>query len=273
MPEACGSSAQLPLAGERVLVTRPAHQAAELCLRLKALGAEPVTLPLLEIVPTPADSPSYQTLKHCFFNLDQYHSVIFVSANAARLGYDWIDSIWPQLPVRVNWLAVGSATQRTLVQAGIEAQTGSSGMDSEALLQHPQLHNLTGKRVLICRGQGGRELLREQLTARGAQVDYAELYSRESPVYSDRDIESIIYNQPLSVMLVSSGEALDNFANLLARPVCAAAGSSLKEVRLIVPSDRVAEAACQYGFRHCVVANNATDDAMIQAIRTTDTID
>ncbi len=254
-------------------MTRPGHQAAALSQRLAALGAEVVTLPLLEIAPTPVDSPVYQTLKNCFFNLDQYHSVIFVSANAARLGYDWIDSIWPQLPVRIHWLAVGSATQRTLIQLGVDAETGASSMDSEALLQHPQLHNLTGKRILICRGQGGRELLYEQLTARGAQVDYAELYSRERPVYSVRDIERLIYNQPLSVMLVSSGEALDNFANLLARPVCAAAGSSLKEVRLIVPSDRVAEAACRYGFRHCVVASNATDDAMIQAIRITDTID
>ena len=260
MSPAPGNSVK-PLLGQRVLVTRPQHQADNLCAQLEQLGAEPIRFPTLAIQAVDESDPG---LKQYFLNLDQYQAVIFISANAARLGYDWIDRYWPQLPIKVNWLAVGSATARTLLQLGLQSETIEGAMDSEALLQHPHLQQLENCKLLICRGQGGREHLGQTLRERGAQVDYAELYQRQMPVYSQTEIESIIYKSSASAMFVSSGEALSNLVDLTRatdKP-----SSRLVETPLIVPSQRVAKLAEQYHFNHIRVAANATDEAMIQAL-------
>ncbi|WP_421868618.1 uroporphyrinogen-III synthase [Motiliproteus sp.] len=254
----------LPLAGQRILVTRPAHQAEPLCHRLQQLGAEPIRFPLLKITPTAADAPQYPLLKQYFLDLDNYRAVIFVSANAARLGYEWIDQYWPQLPIRIDWLAVGSATGDCLRELGIQPCSGDGRMDSETLLQLPQLQRVEGQRILICCGRGGRELMAETLRRRGAQVDLAELYCREIPEYDATEIESIIYKSSASAMLVSSGEALTNLINLT-QPHGGGVGQ-LAETPLVVPSQRVAELAKQNKFNHIRVAANATDEAMIAVL-------
>ncbi|WP_207061590.1 uroporphyrinogen-III synthase [Motiliproteus sp. SC1-56] len=259
-----------PLTGERVLVTRPAHQADALCQHLQALGAEAVRFPTLAIHPCTPDNPQYSSLKQKFLDLDHYHAVIFVSANAARLGHEWIDSYWPQLPLRIHWLAVGQATARTLSELGIPAQHPDQAMDSEALLALPILQELDHQRVLICRGEGGRELLAQTLQARGAQVDYAELYRRGCPTYSSADIESIIYKSPPTVMLVTSGEALDNLVRLCRQVNQQFEASALRRRLLVVPSPRVAEQAHQLGFEQVREAANATDGAMLEALQRRD---
>ncbi|RDE18191.1 uroporphyrinogen-III synthase [Motiliproteus coralliicola] len=265
MSQSRGSAGQAqPLAGQRILVTRPAHQADPLCRRLQQLGAEPIRFPLLKIAETDPSAPHYPLLKQQFLDLDNYQAVIFVSANAARLGYDWIDQYWPQLPIRIDWLAVGSATADCLSKLGIQPSSGDGRMDSETLLQLPQLQQVQGQRILICRGSGGRELLAETLRGRGAQVDLAELYRREIPEYDATEIESIIYKSSASAMLVSSGEALSNLINLT-QPHGGGVGQ-LAETPLVVPSQRVAELAKQNKFNHIRVAANATDDAMIDVL-------
>lgn len=253
-----------PLAGQRILVTRPAHQAEPLCHRLQQLGAEPIRFPLLTITPTKEDSAHYPQIKQQFLDLDNYQAVIFVSANAARLGYDWIDQYWPQLPIRIHWLTVGSATADCLTQLGITPCSGDGKMDSETLLQLPQLQQVEGQRILICCGVGGRELLADTLRQRGAQVDLAELYRRERPEYDATEIESIIYKSSASAMLVSSGEALTNLINLI-QPLEGGIGQ-LAETLLVVPSQRVAELAKANKFNHIRVAANATDEAMIDVL-------
>ena len=107
-----------PLSGQRVLVTRPAPQAEALCQSLREMGADPVRFPTLEIEPAESYMDSLEPLKQKFMELDRYHAVIFVSTNAARLGFEWIDSYWPQLPIKIHWLAVGDATARTLQKTG-----------------------------------------------------------------------------------------------------------------------------------------------------------
>lgn len=253
------------LAGLRVLVTRPAHQADALCTRLASLGAEAIRFPTLSIRPTVDTDPGYQNLKNCFLDLDRYRAVIFISANAAQLGYDWIDQYWPQLPVNTLWLAVGAATGRTLQQLGLPVTSAEGAMNSEALLALPQLQQLDNDRVLICRGHSGRELLEQDLQQRGAKVDYAELYHREIPVYSQPEIESIIYKSAPSVILVSSGEALINLVSL--SRAAHGESSTLTDTPLVVPSQRVATLALQHHFNHIGIAANATDAAMTDALQ------
>lgn len=257
--------ADRPLNGLRVLVTRPAHQARSLIEQLTALGAEPVPLPLLaidEISETETDA--FGAIKAKILDLDLYTGVIFVSANAARIGARWIDEYWPQLPVGVQWLAIGAATAHTLETLDIPAYHVKGGFDSEALLADPLLQQVSGQRFLIMRGEGGRELLADTLGARGARIDYADLYRRIRPHYSATDIKSTIYTQRLSVILITSGEALENLLEV------AGTEPDLLSTELIVPSRRIADIAQARGFNRIRIADGPDDSSMLRAIRPAD---
>lgn len=255
------SVAEHALEGRQVLVTRPAHQAAGQLRRLEALGAEPVLLPLLEIAPIDdTDAAACQAIKSRILDLDLYAGVIFISPNAARIGADWIDQYWPQLPVGVQWLAIGAATAATLEQAGIPARHVAGGYDSEALLADAALQQVDGQRFLILRGEGGRELLADTLRARGASVDYADLYRRRCPHYSAEVVQSTIFNPRLSVILITSGMALENLLQL------AGDAPALLDTAIVVPSQRVAELARARGFNRIRTADGPDDASMIRAI-------
>ncbi|MBY4676909.1 uroporphyrinogen-III synthase [Marinobacterium arenosum] len=249
-----------PLHGQRILVTRPAHQAQGQAERLRALGADPVLLPCLEIQPVDEGTPEYLRAKCCVLDLDLYHSVIFVSANAARLGAEWIDQYWPQLPLRINWLAIGQRTAETLADHGITAFHSTAGYDSEALLESNLLHDVSGEKILIMRGADGREKLAVTLRERGARVDYADLYRRRCPRYSDSELQQALLPTPDAV-LATSGEGLDNLSSLAAQWL-----QPLQSAQLVVPSQRIALKAEQLGWRQVRVAQGPDDRAMIQAL-------
>ena len=252
----------LPLAGQRVLVTRPAHQAQALTDYLRTLGAAPVALPLLEIVPTQEqDGTDFQHCKRCILDLDLYRDVIFVSPNAARIGADWIDAYWPQPPLGVRWVGIGKQTADTLEQLGFDAWHAPGGFDSETLLAEPSMQALQGERVLILRAEGGRTLLAETLQDRGARVDYAHIYRRVCPDYPAGVIQSTIYAQPLSAILITSGQALHNLLQL-----CAPFDTRPTSTRIIVPSARLAELARSLGFTRIRVAPGPDDHSMVDAL-------
>jgi uroporphyrinogen-III synthase len=251
-----------PLRGQRVLVTRPAHQAAGQAECLRRLGAEPVSLPLLEIVPTgQEDGADYQQCKRCILDLDLYAGVIFVSPNAARFGADWIDQYWPQLPLGVRWIGIGQQTCDTLEQLGIDAWHAEGGFDSETLLADPSMQSVAEQRFLIMRAEGGRDLLADTLRQRGARVDYAHIYRRACPAHSPGIIQSTIYAQPLSAILITSGQALRNLLTL-----SGSTHASLTEIRIIVPSARLAELARSLGFTRIRVAQGPDDRSMVDAL-------
>jgi len=249
-----------PLKQQRILVTRPAHQAQGQIDQLTALGATPVALPLQQINPVTEADPGYHPLKSHILDLDLYHAVIFVSANAARIGLDWIDEYWPQLPLGVSWYAIGRRTAEVLADYGITAFHSKNGYDSEALLAAEPLQAVDGQKILIMRGQGGRELLADTLRQRGAQVEYADLYQRQCPHYAEAQLDEVFATPP-DAMLVTSAEALDNL-QALAGPRL----TSLQQHPLIVPSERIASLARQQSWQLVRVAEGPDDSAMIQAL-------
>ncbi len=251
-----------PLCGQRILVTRPAHQAEGQVAYLRGLGAEPVCLPLLEIMPTgEEDGADYQQCKRCMLDLDLYDGVIFVSPNAARIGAGWIDQYWPQLPVGVRWIGIGQQTCDALEQFGIHAWHAEGGFDSETLLADPSMQSVATQRFLIVRADGGRDMLADTLSQRGARVDYAHIYRRVCPAHSTDIIQSTIYAQPLSAILITSGQALQNLLTL-----SGSTDAGLAEIRIIVPSARLAELARSLGFTRIRVAQGPDDRSMVEAL-------
>jgi uroporphyrinogen-III synthase len=159
------------LLGVGVLVTRPEQQALPLCRLLEARGALAFQLPAIDIQPS-GDSAE---LRHRIAAMPPFDLVIFTSANAVRFGVTLLEHP-PDAPLAV----IGSATARALAQAGQTVTVAPAhGFDSESLLRHPALAQPRGRRVLIIKGTGGRDLLRTQLTHRGAEVTIADVYRRE----------------------------------------------------------------------------------------------
>jgi uroporphyrinogen-III synthase len=238
----------------RVLVTRPAHLQQGALSRLTEAGYEPVSLPLLQIEPIDIDAPESGWIRTAVLNLDLYSKVIFISRNAARIAAELIDQYWPQLPVGVEWIAIGQSTANELRHLDIEAVV-NSGIDSEALLDASQLQELAGQRILLLKGVGGRELLQQQLEARGAQVDAAELYQRTPCSYTATQLTERIA-QPAEAVLLTSGESLQAY-DALTMP---------KSLLLVVPSERVAQQAHRLGYTDISTATGASDDAMLAAL-------
>ena len=249
------------LEGLEVLATRPVQQSEEWQQALEGVGAKVCSVPLLAITALEAEAHQ-QTIKNCILSLDEYASVIFVSQNAVHFAVDWIDRYWPQLPVGINWLAIGSKTAADLQMAGYEVQAASSGMNSEELLALPCLQNPTDKKILICRGLGGRTRLADSLRARGAQVDYCELYERSLPEQAQGQLQSLDWgaDKP-TVLSVFSGETLNNLlvtCERLARPCL--------QLPILVPGQRVAAAAKEAGFATIIESENASVASMLQAL-------
>ncbi|MGB1140905.1 MAG: uroporphyrinogen-III synthase [Halioglobus sp.] len=245
---------------DAVLVTRPEGEAArDLCDQLEALGYAVAHQPLLEL--TAIDElPAEQRQR--VLDLDLYQHVIFISANAVRFGMEYLQDYWPQWPVGLNWYAIGSATAARLARYDVRAITPGSDMTSEGLLAVPELASVAGERVLIVKGEGGRDKLASVLTGRGAQVDTLACYRRARPAMSRETFLGTLRNQKVGTILVTSGEGLAFLAELLSPQET----SKLGQLNIIVPSARVAQQARDAGFTRVVTAANASDAAMLHAL-------
>ncbi|MFO1317460.1 MAG: uroporphyrinogen-III synthase [Burkholderiales bacterium] len=234
-----------PLAGVGVLVTRPARQAAGLVAQLAALGARPLVFPAIVILP-PADAAA---LERAHAALDRYDIAVFVSANAAEYGVPAAGR-WPPT---LRAFAPGPGTAAALAAAGVPGATiPATTFDSEGLLALPELADPAGQRVVIFRGDGGREHLGDTLRARGATVDYVGCYRRAAPQSGGGGLAEALREGRLHASTFTSSEGLDNLVALLD----ADALQLFRHVPAFVPHPRIAERARTLGF-HAIVTGGA----------------
>ena len=266
---AAASETKLPLAGIRVLVTRPLPQAAGWQTLLQSAGALTALVPLLEIVPIGEQSGSaWHSLRARIQDLDHYQQLIFVSQNAVRLGMEQVLRCWPRLPVGLRFHAIGSATAAALGAFDIDVVQVGTGMNSEALLQLPELQDVAGQRILIFRGAGGRPTLAEELERRGARVEYCELYQRQLPAGARAQLTGLGKSSATEVISVHSGETLQNLCRLFSELGNEGILSPTDWLQrpLLVPGERVRQLAAARGFSRVIVAANASDSSMLEAL-------
>lgn len=254
------------MSGWRLLLTRPADECVALSAALSAEGIQSASLPLLAIEPL-AETPEQRA---AILALDRYCAVVVVSKPAARIGLELLDRYWPQPqpPQALVWFSVGGATGTLLKDHGLDASWPLGADDSEALLALPRFNEVleaaTQPRVLILRGEGGRELLTETLRERGVQVDRLELYRRCLPEYPPGTLVETLRSQQLNGVLISSGQGLESLHAL-------AGGDwpELCELPLFVPSPRVAKMAAALGAKRIVDCRGAGAAALLVALRAT----
>ncbi|HEY0635866.1 MAG TPA: uroporphyrinogen-III synthase [Gammaproteobacteria bacterium] len=248
------------LAGLKVLVTRPSHQAGALCELIEAAGGKAVAFPLLEVDGVEETAPLRQLLDH----LTDYWLAIFISPNAVRFGLE-AAARHGGIPATLQLAAVGEGSRRELEQRlGRRVDlVPQQHFDSEGLLALPALQQVAGKRIVIFRGNGGRELLAETLRERSAQVDYAEVYRRHPTAAPERATLAGWIAGGVNAVTVTSSAALQALHDMLDE----AGRDWLFDTPLFVVSERCAALARQLGFRQPVqVARHAADRAIMESL-------
>lgn len=245
------SSAAGPLAGIGVLVTRPPEQASRLMAQLQTLGAQPVAFPALAI----AGASRPEALRLRLAAIDQYDWLLFISPTAVQFGLAALNLAQPlavESLAQRRTAAVGGATAAALRAAGCrQVVVPASGADSEQLLALPEFADLAGRRILIFRGEGGRELIADTLRARGGEVDYAECYRRVRPQTDPAPLQKALNEQRLHAVTVFSRETLDYLLELL--NAAEDARNGVLALPLFVPHERIAAHARALGFTRVIV--------------------
>jgi uroporphyrinogen III methyltransferase/synthase len=226
------------------VVTRPAGQAERLAALVSAAGGRPLVFPAIEIERLP---------ERPLPSLEELDLAVFVSPTAVDCAFERIRH------AGIALAAVGSGTRRALQAAGARRVLApEDGADSEALLALPELHDVAGKRVLIVRGEGGRELLAETLAARGARTEYLECYRRVLPHGDVAPLLAAWDRGEVDAVTVSSSASLDNLITLLGVPRLAA-----KPV--FVNHARVAGRGREAGISELIVAGSG-DEETVEAL-------
>ncbi|WP_457668567.1 uroporphyrinogen-III synthase [Thiolapillus sp.] len=243
------------LRGLSVLVTRPADQAEKLCGMIEVAHGRPLRFPAMEIVPVADADAARQVLA----GNDGDSLLIFISVNAVSHAFPLLPD---ELPLNTEIAAIGAATAAALEAHGLPATlVPEPRFDSESLLALGALQDLQGRHVIIVRGKGGRELLRQELEKRGATVVYAEVYERRIP---ERNAGNLVrgWAQMVDAVTVTSSEMLDNLLQMLGEK----GRELLRETPLVVLSERTAEHAFELGCRRVWVTDVAGDRGILQAL-------
>jgi uroporphyrinogen-III synthase len=253
------------LDGVKVLVTRPEQQAEALCKSIENLGGTAIRFPLIEIT----QSRNQQSAKTILDNISQYDIGIFISRNAVNWTMKMLAEKTPtpkkSILDKLTLIAIGTATAETLEQISSVQVITNSGANSEALLELEALSekDIRGKKIIIFRGEGGREYLATTLRERGATVDYAEVYRRDCPEY-DRDVVAKLWssNSP-DVVIVTSNNGLENLLSLLNEEQ----RNILLAKQLVVLGGRMLDFSNDIGFtRPPILAEENSDEGILSTI-------
>jgi len=255
---------------DTVVITRPRQQAEPLARAVAALGREAVLLPLLEISPLADDAE----LRRVLADLASYALVAFVSPNAIDAAFAHIGR-WPE---GVDIAVVGEGSRAALAKHGvgdgrvrIRCPNDPAYSDSEHLLQALDLASLAGRRVLVVRGEGGRELLPDALRGAGALVETVASYRRAVPGLTPELAERLagLLARP-NDWIITSSEALRGLVSLVERLDSAQLHhqlqTQLRQQRLIVPHARIHETACALGFGRLVLTGSG-DERLLAALQ------
>ncbi|HEV7617438.1 MAG TPA: uroporphyrinogen-III synthase [Burkholderiaceae bacterium] len=251
---------------QSVIITRPRAQADALARRVAALGRDAIVFPLIEIHPLADPAPLLAALA----DLSSYAMVAFVSPNAI----DAVFAVLRSWPMQVALAVMGEGSRRALGHYGVTVANATiispvdpERTDSQTLLDALDVGALRDQRVLIVRGEAGRELLADALRAAGAQVTQVAAYRRQAP-----DLDQARRKQLGQLLdsrndwIVTSSEAL-RIAMQMAEQACGAAGvAKMQQQTIIVPHVRIQETAQMLGFRHITLTGSG-DERLLAALQ------
>ncbi len=250
----------------QVVITRPLAQAGALARQVAALGSTPVVFPLLEIQPLPDPA----ALRAALDDLDSYAMVAFVSPNAIDAAF----ALRPVWPAGIVLAVVGEGSRKALARHGVTEHNATilspanlQQTDSQTLLESLDKTLLKDKRVLIIRGETGRELLADELRAAGARVDQVAAYRRSAPVldaHRRAQLAELLASQ--NVWVITSSEALHNLIQMVSQLAGDAGVAKMQQQSILAPHARIMETAETLGFQHITLTGSG-DEGLLAALQ------
>jgi uroporphyrinogen-III synthase len=194
----------LPLAGRRILVTRAAKQAGKLSSGLLALGAIPVEVPVLEILP-PAD---FAPLDAALRQLDRYDWLILTSANAVRSLAERANALGIPLQIASCKVAgVGQATAAEAEKSGLKVALIPESYVAESLVS-ALASQIAGRKVLLARAAVARDIIPDALSKAGATVDVVDAYRNAMPAAAPEQLRRALAEVIDAATFTSSSSAM-----------------------------------------------------------------
>ncbi|MBI1880707.1 MAG: uroporphyrinogen-III synthase [Chloroflexi bacterium] len=268
----------LPLAGQRVLVTRPAHQSADFMAALRALGAEPIAFPAIEIIPLEDTGPLDEAIRRISTSTNRpknepsshrlpasspppyYDWLVLTSANGVvafweRLEYAGLDA---RSLAAVRIAAIGPATAAALRQRSIIPDVVPEVYTAEGILAaFDQLGSVTGQRFLLARADVARRALAKGLVERGAEVDEIAAY-RTVPVSGGS------LPPPADIVTFTSSSTVQGYVNCLEGR---APAEALQHSRVVCIGPITAATANELGVPVSAVAEEYTMEGLLAALQ------
>ena len=241
------------------LVTRPQHQTRALVELLDQAGWQALLFPSIEIQPSPITA----FLEQLPQRIQDYDIALFVSRNAVDFTFKHLQA--DDLPQNLQLGVIGKGSWQALQQQGVESSIiPSDSFNSEGLLASPALQQVGGKRIIIFRGQQGRNLLGDTLRERGARVDYQEVYRRQLPDYPANHLEQLTRQNFPQLAIFTSAEGLRNTMQI----VSAEMAQRLRQITWLLISERMRETARHLGHNaDIIIAVSASDEGIVEAIK------
>ncbi|HEX5646249.1 MAG TPA: uroporphyrinogen-III synthase, partial [Nitrospira sp.] len=253
---------QRPLFGKRILMTRAKEQAVELAERLASYGAEPVEAPTIQIV-SPVD---WVPVDRAIRAIDTYGWVIFTSVNGVakfmtRLVTNGMDS---RCLAGKRICCIGPRTAQELETFGVRADIVPADYQAEGVLATLGAQDVAAARILIPRAEVARELLPDELRARGAHVDVVSVYRTIIPDVEAAGWRQQLIDRQIHAVTFTSSSTVRNFVEML---------GGVDQVRPLVQSAAVAcigpitaKTAEEYGLTVSVMPGENTIPALVDAI-------
>ena len=232
---------------KRVVLTRQTKDSNALASQLREQGVETLQFPLMAIEPLPVDSPQRLSAGHGVTVL------IFTSGNAVQYGLHAIRDLASETACTV--IAVGKRTLEALQSEAIDA-IAPAREDSEGILELPIFQDATIDRVIVVKGEGGRDLLQRALIDLGVTVIDLNCYRRYWPAVDVDKLDQFL-EDGAPLIHVASGEAVVRLTDLVSTAV-------QRQSSLVVPSGRVAQQARALGWHRVEEAEGAGDAAFIE---------
>ncbi len=262
------------LADIRILVTRPVHQAQAFCDMLAEQGGRVIRLPVIEIAAI-ALSPEMTSVIN---SMDKIDFAVFISPNAVEHGLAVLLA-HGKIPDKLKLVTIGKASAQKMQQLLGRAPDiyPTEQYNSEALLALDSLQSsqIKNKKIIIFRGQGGREFLAESLQERGASVAYAEVYRRKKPEPKNSMLESLWDSDTLlskrpDIITLTSNEGLTNLLAMFDHYATEQREHYLQQLRqtpLVVVTEKMRLNAQKSGFKNAImIAAKASNEALLETV-------
>jgi uroporphyrinogen III methyltransferase/synthase len=246
---------RLPLFGTRIIVTRAAEQAGTLSAKLRALAADVVEFPTIEI----RAMEDYGPLDAAIERLPSYDWLIFTSVNGVRYFLERLDKSARDLrSLRARVCAIGPATRQAVENLHLKVDVVPQDYVAESLVKAFDPFDIRGQRMLLARAAAARELLPEELRRRGACVEVVPAYRTVIPENAAECVREVFARKPDWVLFTSSS-TVKNFLSV-------AGARALEGVGVASIGPVTSETARKLGVQVTVEAQPYTLDGLIAAV-------